>query len=660
MISRKDLQVTIKECRKELKKNPDDERILKKISDAYFNIGDLKNAKSYFDHYLTNVDPTNYEIWNKLGLTYKDMNKNKNAIEAFKKSIQYKQDFDEAWINLAKINFSEKNYDQAIQQFRNACEIKADNKEYWFEFGKCLLERKLYSGAIKSFKKALLVDRNYDDVWENLAEVYKKAGEKERSKLAMSQNWNILEEKFLSTDERAKFNDLERRLIKLEKVLDKEQYSKAKSELQSILKEAESYYFEEIIKEASVKLDLCKQNISKEKRAKEAKSIEKQLELDLSKVGKLIKNQEYTKAKNILYAIIKQAAEYDLDVISTQANREFDRVEAREYEQRGETTGEFEREQFNPNEIEVLRGGDWKVEGDQSVFYYKPKIINNSKFVITNIQILLTQAPSCLEIVNDRYKIELLRPRSFEAPIFKLKALESCVGDTISAIITYTTPSGSQETTKVLPFEIRYVCNLLVPQHITRKDFEKKIRKMDAKELVIDCGLNIEETQLALTSILLQNNFFLLEQLKKSQNMDRRTLDGFAQGRYDKEEVALSLTMDEREDTTHVTIKGMSEKVEKLTDLLRDINIKCDSIKSDTVLIKQYTGQISDLIDDIKDLEKYLRKRIGSNFEKIKVVLDDYRNGGIKKGAFIAKCIGVLGKSFIKAFPVIGKLALPV
>ena len=659
MLSRKEYQRIIRECRKELKKDPNDEGNLRKIGDAYYDLGDFKNAKSYLDHYLTRVDSENYVIWNKLGLTHKNMKKNKDAIEAFKKSLQYKQDFDEAWANLAKINFSKKNYDQAIQQYRHACQINTDNKDYWFEFGQCLLQKKLYSGAIKAFKKALLADRNFDEAWENLAEVYNKTGEKEKSKHAMSQNWSILEEKFLSSDDRAKINELERKLIKLEKVIDKKHYSKAKSELEAILKEAESFLFEEIIKEASTKLDLCKQKISEEKRVNESKLIEQRLEVDLSKIGKLIKKQQYTKAKTILYAIIKKATEYDLDVISAQANREFDIVAGLEFDKRFEITGDLERDQFNKNEIEVLRGGDWKVEGDQSVFYYKPKIMNNSKFVITNIQILLTQVPSCLEVTNDRYKIDILRPRSFEAPTFKLKALESCVGDAIGAIITYTTPSGNQETTKILPFEIKYVCNLLVPQHISRKDFEKKIKKMDAKELVIDCGLDIEETQTALSSILLQNNFFLLEQLKKRQSENHRTLDGFAQGRYDKEEVALSLTMEEQEDTTQVVIKGMSERVEKLTDLLRDINVKCDSIKSDTVLIKQYTEQISDIIDSIKDLEKYLRKRLGNDVDKIKVALDDYRNGKIKKVALIAKCIGVLGKRFIKSFPVIGKLVVP-
>jgi len=654
MLSKKDFQDIIKECRKELKKNPNDEKNLRKIGGAHYNLGEYKRAISYYTHYLTKVNSGNYIIWNKLGLTYKDMKKEKDAIDAFKESLKYKKDFDEAWANLAKINSDKKNYDHAMQQYKHACDINSNNKVYWYELAQCQLQNKLYSGAIKSLKKAILLDRNFDEAWDDLAAMYKKSGEKEKMKLATSQNWDVLEDQYLSTDEQAKMSELEKKLKKTEILIEKEQYSKAKNELESIVKEAESYIFKKILTEANIQLNLCKNKNNEEKRAKEAKIIEQQLEVDLSKVGKLIKKQQYTKAKTILYAILQKATEYNLDLISAQANREFDIVDR--WSQRFETTGDLEKDQFKKKEIEVLRGGDWKVEEDQSVFYYKPKIINNSKFVITNIQILLTQVPSCLEAIVDRSKIAFLRPRSFEAPTLKLKALESCVGDIIGAIVTYTNPSGNQETIDIQPFEIEYVCNLLVPKQITRKDYEKKVKKMNAKELVIDCGLNVEETQNALSSILLQNNFFLLEQLKQAQDTSYRTLEGFAQGRYDKEDVALSLTMEKKDDNTLVIIKGMSDKVEKLTDLLRDINVKCDSIKSDTILIKQYTEQISGLIDGIKDLESYLRKRIGSDVDKIKVALDDYRNGKIKKVTLITKCIGVLGKRFVKAFPIVGNL----
>ena len=56
-------------------------------------------------------------------------------------------------------------------------------------------------------------------------------------------------------------------------------------------------------------------------------------------------------------------------------------------------------------EISVLRGGAWEIEDNQSVFYFKVKVKNNSKFVITNIQIVLTSIPTGLISKSDNYKI---------------------------------------------------------------------------------------------------------------------------------------------------------------------------------------------------------------------------------------------------------------
>ena len=67
-----------------------------------------------------------------------------------------------------------------------------------------------------------------------------------------------------------------------------------------------------------------------------------------------------------------------------------------------------------------MRGGDWQIEGNQSIFYFKVKVLNNSAFVITQIQILLTSLPKGLEVESDRYKIygrkRLITERNFEIP----------------------------------------------------------------------------------------------------------------------------------------------------------------------------------------------------------------------------------------------------
>ena len=55
---------------------------------------------------------------------------------------------------------------------------------------------------------------------------------------------------------------------------------------------------------------------------------------------------------------------------------------------------------------------------------------------------------------------------------------------------------------------------------------------------------------------------------------------GYAEGKYDKQDVALSVIMQKVADqTTKLVVKTMSEKEEKLIDLLKDISIKCDYLK---------------------------------------------------------------------------------
>jgi len=40
---------------------------------------------------------------------------------------------------------------------------------------------------------------------------------------------------------------------------------------------------------------------------------------------------------------------------------------------------------YKPDNLKIVRGGDWKIEANQSVFYYKIKVSNQSKLVISKI-----------------------------------------------------------------------------------------------------------------------------------------------------------------------------------------------------------------------------------------------------------------------------------
>ena len=315
--------------------------------------------------------------------------------------------------------------------------------------------------------------------------------------------------------------------------------------------------------------------------------------------------------------------------------------------------GEIALPQTFGKELKIVRGGDWKVEGTQSVFNFKVKVENTSKLVITNIQILLTSIPRGLTAEKDRYKITVLRPNSYESPSFKLVAKESCVGDIIEGFVSYIDPVGNSQTTTIEPFKITYVCNLLIPKRVTDDEYNYSIKNMEGNELTLDCGMNPDEIENELSRILKYNNFHLLEKTPEPKDATFRELKGYAEGKYDQKDVALSVMMEKVADqTTRLVIKAMSEREEKVIDLLRDISLKCDDIKSDTELIKQYSSQIEEIFEKTENIEDYLKEKLASDFEKIKDAWNDYKLGNISRKDLIKTGLKVIGKKFI--FKLIG------
>ncbi len=302
---------------------------------------------------------------------------------------------------------------------------------------------------------------------------------------------------------------------------------------------------------------------------------------------------------------------------------------------------------FSDQDVKITRGGDWKIEGNLSVFHYKVKVLNKSKFVITQIQILLTSLPKGLEVEKDRYIINSLKPKAYESPTFKFKANESCVGDFIEGIVVYTSHTGQQITSKIEPFEICYVCNLLVPKRVSQQEFDQKTEFMKESRLTIESDLEFSDLERKIEGIIHNCNFALLQKLNQNQSSEFKKFEAFAEGLYDKQDVGLSVAVKKMETGSQLIVKAMSDRTDKITDLLRDFNVKLDDIKSDTELIKEYTSQIEDLFDHVEDLEFYLRDKLQTDFEKIKDSWWAYKNGQINKKELIAEGIRLMGKKFV-------------
>ncbi|KKL14686.1 hypothetical protein LCGC14_2513160, partial [marine sediment metagenome] len=125
------------------------------------------------------------------------------------------------------------------------------------------------------------------------------------------------------------------------------------------------------------------------------------------------------------------------------------------------------------------------------------------------------------------------------------------------------------------------VCNLLVPKPITEENYEKNIPSMHEQKISFDCKLPPNELEPEISKILQNNNFYLLENLQELKSHEFRKLKAYAEGKYDKQDVALSVIMQNLAGNKNkLIIKAMSNKEEKIIDLLRDISIKCDAFKS--------------------------------------------------------------------------------
>ena len=266
--------------------------------------------------------------------------------------------------------------------------------------------------------------------------------------------------------------------------------------------------------------------------------------------------------------------------------------------------------------IEVTRGGDWRIEENQSIFYFKVKIRNTSDFVLTNIQILLTYIPNGLEPIKDRYEIKSLNPNSYESPTLKLKAKESCVGDAIKGTVLYTNHKGNQEKIDIEPFKIEYVCNLLVPKAITEDQFEQNVAQMHERKIIMECEVSPIELEPEITKILKENNFSLIDTLESSDSPNFRKLKAYAEGKYDHKDVGLLVIIQKMVgQKTKLIFKAMSDMEGKIVDLLRDLSRKCDRYK----IAPEYSIEIicgncntkTYVIDDIGMRESIICEKCG-------------------------------------------------
>ena len=127
-----------------------------------------------------NLNPNNAEIYNNLGVAFKEQEKFTDALESYKKAISINQKFTEAYNNIGILYQKMKKYEQSISYFEKAIHIKSDYSNGYNNLGMSLNKIGKLDKAILNFKKAIIYNKNHFQAYCNLGinQIHNKEYEK--------------------------------------------------------------------------------------------------------------------------------------------------------------------------------------------------------------------------------------------------------------------------------------------------------------------------------------------------------------------------------------------------------------------------------------------------------------------------------------------------
>lgn len=104
-------------------------------------------------------------IYANLGLDFLAKADSKQAIAAFKKSLELHADNKEIFYYLGNAYFKEKDYKEAINAYLSAIAAEPENADAYFEIGLCYAGQEKHDEAMRAFKKALDLDPKNGEIY---------------------------------------------------------------------------------------------------------------------------------------------------------------------------------------------------------------------------------------------------------------------------------------------------------------------------------------------------------------------------------------------------------------------------------------------------------------------------------------------------------------
>ncbi len=215
-----------------LKTFSDDKEIYKIIIFSELNEKNFNKAYIISEKllYLINDAETNYIHGNVLKL----QNKFKDAIFFYKKAIEYKKDYFEAYNNLAT---SQKNIglkDEAFENYKHAINIKKNNLEAHYNLANLFYDEKRFEEARKNYEKVIEIDNSFPQSYLLIGLINSVQGKFEEAKdyfLKAIDKDKFLSEAYVYYVSTRKIEKKDKIIKKLEELINKDLHPKHEQDI---------------------------------------------------------------------------------------------------------------------------------------------------------------------------------------------------------------------------------------------------------------------------------------------------------------------------------------------------------------------------------------------------------------------------------------------
>ncbi len=232
------------------------------MSDSFSKINNQLNNKNFKEALKLSEEYSGSDdlhILNNLkGIIFINLNKYQKAIEYFKKSINYKEDYIDAYSNLANLYFSTKNFSESINTIIKALNYDPSNKKLNFNLAFFYSENYQYQKAVKQYYKAIEIGCNKEIVLNNIGNIYIRDKNFPKAKEYFLECLKINSSNYLT------INNLIRSLILKKDFIEAEKYQKKSDKLESknniyYINKAELLFFSKKYEEAkNILKEFCK------------------------------------------------------------------------------------------------------------------------------------------------------------------------------------------------------------------------------------------------------------------------------------------------------------------------------------------------------------------------------------------------------------------